>query len=30
VDDERYAARRRDLVRALERVYAELDEDAAA
>lgn len=30
VDDERYAARRRDLVRALERVYAELDEDVAA
>ncbi len=30
VDDERYAARRRDLVRALERVYAEMDEDAAA
>jgi hypothetical protein len=30
MDDERYAARRGELVRALERVYAELDEEAAA
>jgi hypothetical protein len=30
IDPERYAARRRDLVSALERVYAEMDEEAAA
>jgi hypothetical protein len=30
IDPERYAARRRELVSALERVYAEMDEEAAA
>jgi hypothetical protein len=30
IDADRYAARRRDLVAALERLYAELDEEAAA
>lgn len=30
VDPDRYAARRRDLVTALERIYAELDQEAAA
>ena len=30
LDDDRYAARRHDLVTSLERVYAELDVDAAA
>jgi hypothetical protein len=30
IDPEHYAARRRDLVSALERVYAEMDEEAAA
>ena len=30
VDPERYATRRRELVDALERVYAEMDEEAAA
>jgi hypothetical protein len=29
IDPERYAARRRDLVKALERVYAQLDDEAA-
>ena len=30
IDPERYAARRRELMSALERVYAEMDEEAAA
>jgi hypothetical protein len=30
IDPERYATRRRDLIEALERVYAEMDEEAAA
>jgi hypothetical protein len=30
IDAERYAARRRELVAALERLYAEIDEAAAA
>jgi hypothetical protein len=29
IDPERYAARRRELVKALERVYAQLDDEAA-
>ena len=30
IDPDRYAARRQELVSALERVYAEMDEEAAA